>query len=78
MATEVKKKKANIFVRIFRGIPNFFKGLAAELKKVTWPSKKELFKSTVSVLAVCFIIGVLIFGIDAVLEELSKLVRRTG
>ncbi len=74
MATETKKK-GNIFARIGRGIAGFFKGIISELKKATWPTKKELFKSTVSVLAVCIVIGVLIFGIDAVLKFLVGFLR---
>ncbi len=78
MATDDKKKKTNFFTKIGRGLSNWFKGIVAELKKVTWPTKKELVKSTVSVLVVCLVIGVLIFGIDTILQELVSLVRGAG
>ena len=78
MASDAKKEKKGIkgfFAKIGRAISGFFKGIGQELKKVTWPTKKELFKSTVSVLAVCLVIGALIFGIDSLLQFLSELVR---
>ncbi len=72
-ATEGAKK--NIFKRIGSAIAGFFGGIASELKKVTWPSKKELLKSTLAVLIVCVVIGGIIFGLDALLDYLLKLVR---
>lgn len=73
-ATEAVAKK-NIFKRIGGAIAGFFGGIAAELKKVTWPTKKELFKSTLAVLVVCVVIGAIIFGLDALLDYLLKLIR---
>lgn len=34
----------------------FLKGVKLELKKVTWPSKKEIFKYSVATLIFCFIV----------------------
>ena len=62
------------FQKIGKAIAGFFKGISGELK-VTWPTKKELFKSTVSVLAVCLVIGALIFGIDSLLKFLVEFIR---
>ena len=75
---EKKKKSGGIkgfFSKIGHGISGFFKGIHAELKKVTWPTKKELFKSTVSVLVVCFVVGLFIFGVDSLLRVLVDLIR---
>lgn len=67
--------KKNIFKRIGSAIGGFFGGIFSELKKVTWPTKKELFKSTLSVLIVCVVIGAIIFGLDSLLNFLLKLIR---
>ena len=73
-----KKKSGGVkgfFQKIGKAISGFFKGISGELKKVTWPTKKELFKSTVSVLVVCIVIGAIIFGIDSLLKFLVEFIR---
>ena len=39
---------------------NFFKGVRSELKRVSWPNKKELYSYTVVVIVVCVVVA---FGI---------------
>ena len=39
----------------------------AELRKVTWPTRQELVKETVTVIVLSLIIGVIIFAMDQVL-----------
>ncbi len=51
------KKSGNRFTR-------FFKEVKSELKKVTWPSKKQVIKSTLVVIAAVLIIGVVIWVLD--------------
>ena len=52
--TEGKKSKAP---RKPNPIATFFKGLVSEIKKVVWPSKKQIINNTIVVLAVCLISG---------------------
>ena len=47
--------------------------ISSELKKVTWPSFKEVAKKTGVVLAVVLIFAVVIFGIDTLLSVLHQL-----
>ena len=47
--------------------------ISSELKKVTWPSFKEVVKKTGVVLAVVAIFAVVIFGIDMLLTLLRNL-----
>ncbi len=54
------KKKANIFKKIGR----FFKDVVSELKKVTWPSRKNLISYTVAVLVFVAIMMAVVYGID--------------
>lgn len=61
-AVSDKASKPNIFVRIWNKIKKFCKDVSGEMKKVTWTSKKDLFKSTrvvlVTVVAVALAIAV--------------------
>lgn len=49
-----------------------------EFKKITWPTKPEVIKQTITVIITCAIIGVIIFGMDfsfnAVLSQFISLV----
>ena len=46
------------------GLRAFFGEVKAELKKVAWPSRKEVFNSTVVVLIAVTFMTALIFGFD--------------
>ncbi len=48
--------------------PSFFKRVASEFKKCTWPKKDDLAKQTALVLAVSVLLGVLIAGVDWVIR----------
>ena len=47
--------------------------ISSELKKVTWPSFKDVLKKTGVVLAVVVIFAVVVFGIDLLLSVLLDL-----
>ncbi|NMA33566.1 MAG: preprotein translocase subunit SecE [Clostridiaceae bacterium] len=47
-------------------VTRFFKDIRNELRKVIWPTKEQLVKNTISVLAICFLIGAFIWAFDAV------------
>ncbi|HKJ47309.1 MAG TPA: preprotein translocase subunit SecE [Balneolales bacterium] len=57
-------------------IKEFFEGVKKEMKKVTWPSQKELVDNTVVVVIFSIILAIFIFGVDqvysTVLEFLYK------
>jgi len=46
------------------GLGEYLKGVKAELKKVTWPTKKETAKFTAIVLVVCALFAVFFWVID--------------
>jgi len=60
----------NLGLRIFRA----FKNMLAELKKVTWPTRKELINVSLLVLAFMAIMGVIIGVLDAGAGALMKLI----
>ena len=59
-----KQKKENIFKRFFKGIASYFKATKSEVKKVTWPSKKQVINNTGIVIACIAIVGVVIFVLN--------------
>ncbi|NLE25119.1 MAG: preprotein translocase subunit SecE [Clostridiaceae bacterium] len=43
----------------------FFKEIRLEMKKVIWPTKKQLINNTLTVFAACLLIGLVIWLADA-------------
>ena len=52
----------------------FFKEIRLEMKKVIWPTKEQLIKSTLLVIASCFMVGIIIWIADAGLGLVFKAV----
>ena len=50
---------------------HWFKDFKAELKKVIWPSKKELFSNTVVVLVVVIVVSLLVFILDLIFDGIT-------
>ena len=61
MAEMNEKKKDN---KIFR----FFKEVKSEMKKVVWPSKKQIINNTLIVFACVAVIGVFIWVLDLIFQ----------
>ena len=59
-------KKENWFKRTFGAIGKYFRELRSELKKVVWPTPKQVTKNTLIVLACVLIVGVFIWVFDFV------------
>jgi preprotein translocase subunit SecE len=51
----------------------FLREVRVELKKVTWPTRKEALASTLVVLVLTFISALYLFGIDGILRFVIKL-----
>ena len=68
----------NVFVKIWNKIKKFTKDTVSELKKVSWTSKTELFKSTklvvATVLAICVVIALIDLGASWVVNSLAGLI----
>ncbi|MDK2896123.1 MAG: preprotein translocase subunit SecE [Candidatus Atribacteria bacterium] len=63
-------------IKWFRSLKNYFSDAWNELRKVTWPSRKELINSTLTVLVVIMVMGVLLGVVDLVLTSLIGLYLR--
>ena len=51
---------------------NFFKEFKAELKRVSWPTFKQVVNNTLEVIAIVVLIAVIVFVLDVVFENLNK------
>jgi preprotein translocase subunit SecE len=52
----------------------FLANVKAELKKVTWPTRKDTYASTMVVIMLVIISAVFLGGIDIVLSRLIRLI----
>ncbi|GAU79704.1 preprotein translocase subunit SecE [Fusibacter sp. 3D3] len=64
-SSNVKEKKP--------GVGKFIKGVRSEIKKVTWPTRKDVWQYTLVVLAMCLISAVTIGVLDVVFRFLFNL-----
>ena len=72
-------KKENWFVRTWGAVAKYFRELRSELKKVVWPSPKQVLKNALVVLACVVVVGVFIwlfdfvaqFGINALISAIK-------
>ena len=71
---DVKKKQVAKKESIWLRIRKYFRGVASELKKVSWPTRKELINSTVIVLVFIVVFAATVGLIDLGLGSLLKLI----
>ncbi len=62
-------KKQNWFKRFFGSIGRYFRELFSELKKVVWPTPRQVVKNTLIVLVCVLVVGVFIWMFDFVAGE---------
>lgn len=60
MSKENKKEKKH-----------FFKDFKAELKKVIWPTPKQLVNNTVAVITIVLLIAIIVFVLDFTFEKMN-------
>lgn len=65
---KVKKPSA------FKRLKQFLKEMVNELKRVHWPTRKELIKTTGSVIVFVIIMAAVIGGLDTIFGSLFKLI----
>ncbi len=59
-------KKENWFKRTWGGICRYFRELKSELKKVVWPTPKQVLNNALIVVACVLVVGVFIWVFDLV------------
>ena len=50
---------------------HFFKVFKAELKKVIWPTPKQLVNNTVAVITIVIIVAIIVFALDFTFEKMN-------
>ena len=60
--------------QIFQKLVNFIKEARAELKKVTWPNRKELISSTVVVLITVVLVAIYLGLIDLLFSQVVTII----
>ena len=61
-------KKENIFKRISL----YLTEVKGELKKVTWPSRNDLYKTTIAVVIASVVFGIYLFLVDWIFSEIIQ------
>lgn len=64
------------FNKIFNNVKKYLQGVKTEMKRVTWPSKKELYSSTVIVLITLVSVTAYLWVWDNVFTYLFDKVRQ--
>jgi len=52
--------------RWYKRLRNFFKDVRAEVKKVTWPSKNEVYSTTIVVIIATLFFGIYLYALDII------------
>ena len=73
-----KAKKENGFVRFTKKAGKFFRDCKGEIKKIVWPTPKNVFKNVGVVLATIILLGLFIFLLDTVFMNLLGLVMQVA
>ncbi len=75
MIANVESQKSKT---MWRKIWGFWQDAIVELRKVVWPTKQETIQSTVAVLVMVFVMGLVLWSIDAVLVRLVAWIVKQG
>ena len=60
------KKKPNWFQRAWAGIKRWFREMKSELKKVVWPTRKQVTKNTIVAVTVMVASGIVLWAFDQI------------
>jgi preprotein translocase subunit SecE len=55
---------------IFKRMGAYLRDVRGELKKVTWPAKNDLIKTTIAVLVISLFFGIYLFGVDFIFTKI--------
>ncbi len=56
------------------GIGNYIQEVGKEMRKVTWPSQKELISNTVVTIIASIMISLFIFGTDRIISTVLEVI----
>lgn len=67
MAENSEKKGKFSLKRIAARIGRFFKDIKGEVKKIVWPTSKQVVNGTIVVIVMVLVVGLFIWGLDSIL-----------
>lgn len=59
---------------MFRKVSKYTTECVEELKKCTWPDRKELVEATIVVTASCALLALFVFGADKIFQKLIDVI----
>ncbi|MBQ7143977.1 MAG: preprotein translocase subunit SecE [Oscillospiraceae bacterium] len=71
-STEAVKKEDVKKLSFTQKVSKWWREMKSELKKVVWPSKKQIVNNTVVALVVMFVSAVVIWGFDEIAKQLLQ------
>lgn len=72
MAKKDNLKKTDKTKKDVKNKRHFFKDFKAELKRVVWPTPKQLLNSTVAVITIVLVCTLIVFVLDMSFEAMNK------
>ena len=73
---DTKEKKPGFFAKVkgwFGRVAKYFRDTKSEMKKIVWPSKKQVINNTIVVLVVVAVAAVIILLLDTVFGGIFRL-----
>ena len=67
-----KEEKTNKKEKNLKDKKSFFKSFKGELKKVSWPTPKQLVNNTVAVIVIVIVIAAIVFVLDLAFDAVNK------
>ncbi len=62
-------------VRWYKRLANFLRDVRAEIKKVTWPSRNEVYSTTIVVIFATFFFGFYLYFMDLIFSWVIKQIK---
>ena len=62
------EKEKNIFKRMGA----FLRDIRGEMKKVSWPSRNDMIKTTIAVIVISLFFGIYLFGVDFIFVRIFR------
>ena len=74
MANQKEPSKKPVVKKNRPNMMKYFRGVVAEMKKVSWPTRKELINTTIIVLTFIVVFSIIVGAIDLGLGKLLELI----
>ena len=70
-----RKQSANVVVRKVQGTRQFYRDVKSEMKRVTWPTREEVYQTTIVTIIVVWFFGYFLWGANWALSHLVNKLR---